>query len=179
MTAAGTWAAAFGRSGSRLELVSASIASGHLSRSFSVGAVLGSIGTTPPFGDATRINAPASENAAKRTAYSSTQNPVGWSGASILQLVVTIRTFMNDPPPISQRPSAKSTVLVLIVSFFQGIEGIGGFLRAHRSWAGRLSCESTVFFGVDRFFHSLHNAALKSLELPAEMFPFGFLDSLA
>jgi hypothetical protein len=35
----------------------------------------------------------------------------------------------------------------------------------------------TVFFGVDRFFHSLHNAALKSWELPAEMFPSWFLDS--
>jgi len=36
---------------------------------------------------------------------------------------------------------------------------------------GLAGCEGTVPFGVDRFFHSLHNAALKSLELFAEMFP--------
>ena len=44
---------------------------------------------------------------------------------------------------------------------------------------GLAGCElrGTVFFGVDRFFHSLHNVALKSLELPAEMFPSWFLDS--
>jgi hypothetical protein len=50
-----------------------------------------------------------------------------------------------------------------------------------RGLAGCEGCtrlRGTVFFGVDRFFHSLHNPALKSLELRAEMFPAWFLDSL-
>ena len=49
------------------------------------------------------------------------------------------------------------------------------FSPSRSAGAGRL--RGTVFFGVDRFFHSLHNVALKSLELPAEMFPSWFLDS--
>jgi hypothetical protein len=40
-----------------------------------------------------------------------------------------------------------------------------------RGLAGCEGLRGTVFFGVDRFFDSLHNAALKSLELRAEMFP--------
>ena len=46
-----------------------------------------------------------------------------------------------------------------------------------RGLAGCEGLRGTVFFGVDRFFDSLHNAALKSLELRAEMFPSWFLDS--
>jgi len=64
------------------------------------------------------------------------------------------------------RTTLEHVLAALILSFSHEF---GGFLRAHRPRAGRL--RGNCLFGIDRFSHSLHNAALKFVELPAEMFP--------
>jgi hypothetical protein len=64
------------------------------------------------------------------------------------------------------RTTLKHVPAAMILSFSHEF---GGFLRAGRPRAGRL--RGNCLFGVDRFSRSLHNAALKSVELPAEMFP--------
>jgi hypothetical protein len=58
---------------------------------------------------------------------------------------------------------------ILVVRLLSLLRGFPGFLRADRPRAGRL--QGARLFGVDRFFHSLHNAALKSLVISAELYP--------